>query len=382
MMSRDVRSLSFDIITCVGIVGYSIREEDSIMEKRYWLHRISYEAAASYSLLNRGFLTTGWGDFSNQEFLSELKNVDRNGFRVLMDNKDVTQRSRWSLWNFSRFKKGDIVLVPQWGGIFSLYEVTDEIQLIEMIDLPVGITRCWDDNPIEKEDGRLYSIQDNEKHVYDLGFFVPVKAIKKDIQRKNVSPHLQTKMKDRNTTVDLNNFDDVKTEIDEICNLPLGEQPKRKSLYAAAVDALQKSSFFQQYLNSDELENLVKIYMKKIGADRVDIPAKNERNKEDYADADVIADFDLLKVRVYIQVKKHVGETNAWAVNQISKYKKQKTKSLDDEYIPLAWALTSAVFSEEAIQKAGESGVRLINGTEFIGMLLDAGITNIDEALS
>ena len=135
-------------------------------------------------------------------------------------------------------------------------------------------------------------------------------------------------------------------------------------------------------MNSDELENLVKIYMKKIGADRVDIPAKNERNKEDYADADVIADFDLLKVRVYIQVKKHVGETNAWAVDQISKYKKQKAKSLDDEYIPLAWALTSAVFSEEAIQKAGESGVRLINGTEFIGMLLDAGITNIDEALS
>ena len=68
----------------------------------------------------------------------------------------------------------------------------------------------------------------------------------------------------------------MKVEIDEICSLPSGEQPQRKSLYAAAVEALQKSSFFGQNLNSDELENLVKIYMEKIGADRVDIPSKKE----------------------------------------------------------------------------------------------------------
>ena len=70
-------------------------------------------------------------------------------------------------------------------------------------------------------------------------------------------------MKNRNATANLNEDADVKVEIDEICSLPSGEQPQRKSLYAAAVEALQKSSFFQQYLNSDELENLVKIYMKK-----------------------------------------------------------------------------------------------------------------------
>ncbi|EFW30664.1 hypothetical protein HMPREF9555_00293 [Selenomonas artemidis F0399] len=70
-------------------------------------------------------------------------------------------------------------------------------------------------------------------------------------------------MKNRNATANLNEDADVKVEIDEICSLPPGEQPKRKSIYAAAVEALQKSSFFQQYLNSDELENLVKIYMKK-----------------------------------------------------------------------------------------------------------------------
>ena len=189
-------------------------------------------------------------------------------------------------------------------------------------------------------------------------------------------------MKNRNATANLNEDADVKVEIDEICSLPPGEQPKRKSIYAAAVEALQKSSFFQQYLNSDELENLVKIYMEKIGADRVDIRSKNDPRKGNHADADVVADFDRLKVRVYVQVKQHVGETNEHAVEQISNYKKQQADSLDGEYTPLAWALTTAEFSEKAVQKAGECGVRLINGEEFIGMLLEAGITDIDAAIS
>ena len=135
-------------------------------------------------------------------------------------------------------------------------------------------------------------------------------------------------------------------------------------------------------MNSDELENLVKIYMEKIGADRVDIPSKNDPRKGNHADADVVADFDRLKVRVYVQVKQHVGETNEHAVEQISNYKKQQADSLDGEYTPLAWALTSAVFSEKAVQKAGECGVRLINGEEFIRVLLEAGITDIDAAIS
>ena len=45
-------------------------------------------------------------------------------------------------------------------------------------------------------------------------------------------------------------------------------------------------------------------------------------------------------------------------------------------------ASMEAVFSEKAVQKAGECGVRLINGEEFIGVLLEAGITDIDAAIS
>lgn len=40
--------------------------------KNFWLHRISYEAAAAHPLLDRGYLTIGFSDFSSAEFISHL----------------------------------------------------------------------------------------------------------------------------------------------------------------------------------------------------------------------------------------------------------------------------------------------------------------------
>lgn len=81
--------------------------------------------------------------------------------------------------------------------------------------------------------------------------------------------------------------------------------------------------------------------------------------------------------RFYIQVKKHEGETDSWAVQQISEYKKQKQNE-DGDYTYLSWVISTASFNETAVQNAKESGVRLIGGNDFIRMLIDCGLGGIE----
>lgn len=38
----------------------------------YWLHRISHKAELSYPLLNKGFLTIGFSDFTDNEFIDKV----------------------------------------------------------------------------------------------------------------------------------------------------------------------------------------------------------------------------------------------------------------------------------------------------------------------
>lgn len=135
-------------------------------------------------------------------------------------------------------------------------------------------------------------------------------------------------------------------------------------------------------LTPDKFEQLVKWYLKQIGASDVYIPSKNEKGKNDGADADVIATFENLKVIIYVQVKYHKGCTSDWAIKQISEYKIQK-ENIDDEYTYIPWVITSAEkYSKEAIQKAREVNVRLIDKKEFARMLINNGLENINCAFN
>jgi hypothetical protein len=96
--------------------------------------------------------------------------------------------------------------------------------------------------------------------------------------------------------------------------------------------------------------------------------------------ADIIAEFDLLKVIIYVQAKLHDDTTSMWAVEQIAKYKSQFDYQFS-EYTSIPWVITTAeYFSNEALVIAQHNNVRLISGIEFARMLIDAGITNIDRA--
>ena len=106
-------------------------------------------------------------------------------------------------------------------------------------------------------------------------------------------------MKIRQTNADIT---DLKSSIEAALN---AQAPV--SIHDALIEATTSNvqDVIKRHITPDNLERIVKWYMKKMGADVVRIPAKNERNKENGADADVIAEFNDLRVIYYIQVKKH-----------------------------------------------------------------------------
>lgn len=123
--------------------------------------------------------------------------------------------------------------------------------------------------------------------------------------------------------------------------------------------------------------------MERIGASTVYIPPKNSSEKEDYADADVVAVFESLGITIYIQVKKHDDKTDVWAVEQISKYDENQEKNSIDGMTYIPWVVSTADdFKEEAKVKAVEKGVKLINGKEFARMLAEVGVNGIDEGFN
>ncbi len=68
--------------------------------------------------------------------------------------------------------------------------------------------------------------------------------------------------------------------------------------------------------------------------------------------------------------------------NKEQKAKIRAAKDEDyDNYTCIAWVISSAYeFNDEAEKMADESGVILINGTEFAEMFLQVGFKDIDEA--
>lgn len=280
-------------------------------------------------------------------------------------------RTRYNLWRFLiEFKVGDIVLVPEYKA-FSIYEITGSpilaISLIKTISY---------DNNIIKGNGKTISHNDE---IIDIGFIIPVKEKYRKISRfKYADAKLTSRMKIRQTNA---NISDIKYSIEESIKSYIANRPI--SLYGGVIDNISFNLLenIRSYLDPDKFEYLIEWYFKKIGACKVEIPSKNEANKSKGSDADIVATFENLKVIILVQAKYHTDETDKWAVEQIHKYKEDKLESGDEEYTYINWALTSGDnFSDNAIVLAREKSVRLINGKDFAEMLIQVGLSNIDEA--
>ncbi len=340
-------------------------------------NRVSYHGEIAYPLLQEGYLTIGFSDFAEQQFIDELLagNDWQERWQVLeryFEEKWGGQNSRrHDLWRFLEgVSKGDRILVPQ-GNQFSVFELTAE-QPQPIGQLPINELRERTQLPLIIENGRLF-LEDNPDCI-DLGFFWEVAPIETYIPRDYAEAKLTARMKYRRTNVWMN---DLVNDLDKALQAYKAEKPI--DLYEQIIEdavpmVLEK---IRNKLNPKKLEALVKWYFKKMGASNVDSPPNNEANKE--GDADVIATFEPLKLIIYTQVKFHEGETNSWALEQIQSYVGQKSIIGDDDYNHVGWVISTADrYSEECIEKAKEAGVRLINGSDFSLMLLETGISGLD----
>jgi hypothetical protein len=339
----------------------------------YWIHRISHIAELSYPLLDKGYLTIGFSDFTGDEIIEKVKSNDWGYFnRKFQENWGSVPRIRHSLWIFLSMSKGDIVIVPSWGTFF-ICEVEGE-KALKIGDTYSAGLKTWGDKEVQRKDDFLVSEQGK---TFDLGFAWKVKVLHKHISRdKFADAKLTSRMKIRQTNANIN---DLKNSVEEsIVNFTTNKPIHLHSIIidqtaGIVLDAIKKE------LNPDKFEKLVKTYFLAIGANSVSIPAKNEGGKE--GDADIVAVFENIKLIIYTQVKFQKGQISEWGATQINDYKTNK-ESIDDGYNKIAWVITTAdTFNVKAENQAKESEIQLIKGLEFSKMLLNAGINLLNTNL-
>ena len=351
----------------------------------YWLHRISHEAEISWPLLEEGILTIGFSDLSDSDFLSKAKVAQQ-----VTDLNSVVKkaygrllRSRHSLWRFLKeMQVGDQVLVPR-PRIFSVYVIKGKPKLIADIDSNlVARLRTWNNAKVTIKGGRLVTVDGGID--IDLGFYREVEVYQtegkeaKNIDRSSYTDApLTARMKIRNTNADIS---DLKPNLEKTLEAYKNNQPLNFRSDAMKWLAPEIWRMIHSRLTPDKFEKLLESYFKRIGANDVTIPPRNQRGKD--GDADIIASFDRIKVTIYIQAKFHKPNTTTdkWAVQQIVDYKdwRKRMDNRSDEH-NLCWVVSTCdEFTEECKQLARANGVVLINGIEFAEMLLDAGIEGFE----
>ncbi|MBR1926469.1 MAG: restriction endonuclease [Bacteroidales bacterium] len=284
----------------------------------------------------------------------------------MMENEGYRlPRNRWNLWRFvNEMEEGDIVIVPM-PYSFSVCRIADNI-VISNETIDSSLLEDCDGEPVtRKEDGYLYNKSDE---IVDLGFYRKVDIIARDIPRdKYADQALSSRMKIRQTNA---NIDDLDGSVNDAISAFRDQKPinlKETLMESAAPLVLEKIRTLQ---NDTKFEALVEWYMKSLGA-RVDTPWKGESPTEE-GDADRIAYFDNIGFAIMIQIKKHSGITDDWAVTQIKGYAANHNFG---EYATALWVISSGDgFSEEAQRLAEETGVRLVDGLQFSRMILEAGL--------
>ncbi|MDG1275682.1 MAG: restriction endonuclease [Algoriphagus sp.] len=332
----------------------------------YWLHRISHHAELSRPLLDKGYLSIGFSDFSSKEFLSQALQGNRSYFdQQFQDYWGYVPQMRQNLWTFFQFQKGDSVLIPGKGN-FTVCEIIDDTPLL-IQELKVDLLKTWDGKPVDSDSTYLYS---NQGVRFDLGFVRKVKILHHDISRgKFADSALTARMKIRQTNSCIS---DLKLSIEKAIKNYVANKPIHFHSILHEKTARLVLESLATHLNLSKFEKVISIYFKTIGATQVTIPAKNTRGKE--GNADIIAVFEKMKLIIYVQAKFQTGQINQWAVNQVLDYVSQQDR-LDDGYSRIAWVITTAdSFNSEAQKTAAINQIQLIDGLEFSKMLLNAGL--------
>jgi len=278
-------------------------------------------------------------------------------------------RNRWNLWRFIRgMKKGDIVVVPS-SYEFNVCEILDdEILTNESIDSSLLVD--WNGN-IAKKDENGYLVNSVGNQV-DMGFYRRVKLTECHISRFDYAEQdLSSRMKIRQTNA---NISDLAQTIETAVHNFRSKKPinLKEQILENVTDIVLKK--IKESLDSEKFEKLVKWYLKSLGANKVETPAKNE-SSTDCGDADQVAYFDKLQLVIMVQAKKHEDITDKWAVEQVNAY---KTNHHYDSSQTQMWVISTCDdYNSSAKKQAEEYGVRLINGREFTRMIIEAGLEDL-----
>lgn len=150
----------------------------------YWLHRISYLENVSYPLLDKGYLSIGFSDFTDDKFLKKVSGQDWDYFEEQFDSIwEDRPRRRYSLWRFiAEMKKNDIVIVPNWWQSFSVYKIEETCAILPSSIQIEDNFKDWNDVKILQNKSKQL-ILEGENEYLDIGFLRKVKPIAKEIPR-------------------------------------------------------------------------------------------------------------------------------------------------------------------------------------------------------
>lgn len=128
-------------------------------------------------------------------------------------------------------------------------------------------------------------------------------------------------------------------------------------------------------LSPKKFEELIRQLLHGLGAKTSKIPS-NRTYGNSIADVDVIADFEHLGIRIYVQVKYHNHTTDTHAVNQVIEAIK---KDNPDNLQPIiGWVVSSARFTQEASNLANDNGIRCIDVEELAEMIISIGLNKFE----
>lgn len=221
---------------------------------KIWLHRISHCSDVSEKLLENGYISIGFSDFANIQFLENTINGNWNFFDSEIEKTwGAKKRTRYNLWRFlNEFKEKDLVIVPFCGQI-SIYELVEHPKLISDKEL----SEILENNNMKiKDNEKIYINSDNGYVFRDIGFVWKVKPIVKDISRKDIfDSKLTSRMKIYNTN---SNITDLRENIERIIT-----QYRDNKLYNFHTDMVESSlesinKIIDDRLTPDKFEQLVK----------------------------------------------------------------------------------------------------------------------------
>jgi restriction endonuclease Mrr len=266
------------------------------------------------------------------------------------------------------------VVVPL-GGNFSIYKILEDSAIIPAMFETKDTICDWSGKKIIHDKTGMLKLG-GEKEYLDIGFLRKVEPILVDIPRyEYADAALTARMKIRNTNANISDLDkSIKKSIEAFKkHRPIN---LKSSLINLSIDKWLET--IRKVLTPAKFERLIEKYLEKVGATSTERnPEKNSKEKS--GDVDIVAIFESIKTIINVQVKKYEGETSDWAVQQINDFAKSK-QSVSDGYSRVYWVISSSdSFSKDAERLAIKNGVLLFNGKQFVQLLMEAGIENIDE---